>query len=388
MISLAVPARSEDMAARGKYLAIVGDCGGCHADGNGAPFIGGLPFTAAYGTIYSPNITPDKATGIGNWTADQFYRAMHDGIRADGAPLYPAFPFVYFTHVSRADSDAIFAYLKTLKPVHSVPPRNRLLFPFNIRALMWFWDAMFFDRKPYRATPAKSAQWNRGDYIVNGFGHCAACHTPKNILFGDKANKALAGETEEGWFSANLNGNTRDGLGKWSVSDIVQYLKIGRNRYASAAGAMQEKVTASTSRMNDADLNAIAVYLKNLPPIAEKPPATPNARAMQAGQTVFVEDCSACHMSAEAPHDYPQLAGGTLVMGRDPETVIRIILQGAESAVTKNAKTTFSMPSFEALSDEEVADVATYIRNVWGNRASPVSPAQVSRLRKELLTEN
>jgi mono/diheme cytochrome c family protein len=191
---------------------------------------------------------------------------------------------------------------------------------------------------------------------------------------------------QEHWFSANLNGNAHGGLGKWSEADIVQYLKTGRNRYAAAAGSMQEKVTSSTSHMRDSDLMAIATYLKSLPPILQETPPSPDARAVHAGEAVFVASCSACHLEPGAgqPRDYPDLAGDTLIMGRDPETVIRIILQGAQSARTPNAPTRFSMPGFAGLSDQDIADVATYVRNAWGNRASPVSPKAVKELRAAL----
>ena len=379
-------ADTQDAVARGKYLATLGDCAGCHTNGGGPQYIGGLPFIAAFGTLYSSNITPDKETGIGNWTADQFYQALHTGVTASGKHLYPAFPFIYFTHVTRPDSDAIYAYLRTVKPVHSIPPANKLIFPFNIRMMMVFWDTMFFDAGTFRAEPSKSAEWNRGSYIVNGFGHCAACHTPKNLLFGDEKSKALAGGTQEDWFSANLNGNMRGGLGKWSEADIVQYLKTGRNRYAAAAGSMQEKVTSSTSHMSDSDLMAIAIYLKSLAPIPQRTPPSPDTRAMQAGGDIFVASCSACHLEPGAgdPRDYPDLAGDTLIMGRDPGTVVRIVLQGAQSAKTPNASPGYSMPGFAALTDQNIADVTTYIRNAWGNRASPVLPKNVKALRETL----
>jgi mono/diheme cytochrome c family protein len=375
-----------DPVARGAYLATLGDCAACHTNGNGPAFSGGQGLSAAFGTVYSANITPDRQTGIGNWSPDQFYRAMHDGIRADGAYLYPAFPFPYFSHISRADTDAIFAYLKGLKPVHFVPPRNRLLFPINIREVMWFWDAMFLDKRRFRSDPFKSTAWNRGASIVNGLGHCAACHTPKNPLFGDETDKAFTGVILDNWFSANLTGDKRDGLGRWTVTDIVQYLKTGRNAYAVAAGSMQQVVTLSTSHMSDGDRAAIAAYLKNLPAAPEKLPPPPDPHAMQAGQVVFVESCSACHMEPGSgePRDYPKLAGDTLVVGRDPTTVVRIVLEGAQSAVIPNAKTGYSMPSFAALSDQDVADVTTYLRNTWGNKASPVSRGDVSRLRKTI----
>jgi mono/diheme cytochrome c family protein len=383
-------ASAQDIVARGKYLATLGDCAGCHTNANGPQYIGGLPFVAAFGTLYSSNITPDKATGIGNWTSDQFYQTLHTGVTADGKHLYPAFPFVYFTHITRADSDAIFAYLRTVKPVRAIPPTNKLIFPFNIRAMMEFWDVLFFDKGTFRDDSSKSAAWNRGKYIVNGFGHCAACHTPKNLLFGDEKSKALTGGIQENWFSANLNGNAHGGLGKWSAADIVQYLKTGWNKYAAAAGSMQEKVTSSTSHMSDGDLMAIAVYLKSLPPAPQKTPPAPDARAMQAGEAAFVANCSACHSEPGAgePRDYPDLAGDTLIMGRNPETVIRIVLQGAESAKTPTAPTRYSMPGFAALTDQDIADVTTYIRNAWSNRASPVSAKNVKALRKTLTAQN
>lgn len=326
-------------AERGKYLADLGDCSGCHTRQNGPAFSGGRKFTAAFGTLYSSNITPDKQTGIGGWTDTQFSRALHEGIRAHGGYLYPAFPYEYFTHIDRADTDALFAYLKTLKPVHATPTKNKLTFPFNIRAMMWFWNAMFLDKAPFHADVNKSAAWNRGAYIVTGLGHCAACHTLKNLLFGDKTDKAFTGATVAGWFSANLTGNKRDGLGRWTTADIEIYLKTGHNRYAAAAGSMQEVVSLSTSRMTDDDRAAIAAFLKSLPAAAEKPPPAPDADRMQAGEAVFVQSCSACHLRSDptSPRDYPQLGGDTLVMGRDPTTVLRIVLAGAQSAVTPRA---------------------------------------------------
>jgi mono/diheme cytochrome c family protein len=225
------PARAQDDAvARGRYLAVLGDCAGCHTAPHGAPFAGGLPFTASFGTLYSSNITPDRQTGIGNWTADQFYRALHQGIAAGGKHLYPAFPYPYFTLLDRADTDALFAFLKARKPAHSTPPENRLHFPFNIRLVMMFWNWLFLDDSRFKPDPAKSAAWNRGAFIVRGLGHCAACHTPKNILFGDETSKALTGAVEEDWYSANLTGNPHIGLGEWSKADVVRFLATGRNK--------------------------------------------------------------------------------------------------------------------------------------------------------------
>ena len=371
--------------ARGHYLVIEGDCVVCHTrpEAGSPSFAGGYPLHAAPGTVYSSNITPDKKTGIGNWTAEQFHRAMHEGIAADGRHLYPAFPYAYFTKLSRADTDAIFAYLKTVKPVSYRPPHNQLVFPANIRAGMMAWNALFLDKKPFMSDSAKSAAWNRGAEIVTGIGHCGACHSPKNFLFADKAGDNLQGNLVDGWYAPNLTGARPDGLGGWTAQDIVQFLKTGRNAHAWSAGSMQQVIEKSTSRMTDDDLNAIATYLKSLPPVAGKPPQAPEAAQMQNGQAIFVARCSVCHTQTSAK-GYPTLAGNSLVQARNPGTILHIILRGASSAKTRTGGSGFSMPAFPVLTDKELADVATYLRNSWGNRAGPVSTSDVRSLRKVL----
>jgi mono/diheme cytochrome c family protein len=385
-LAAAHAARAQDVVVHGRYLAAVGDCTGCHASAGGSGYSGGQPLTAAFGTVYSSNITPDRQTGIGNWTQQQFYEAMHDGVRADGANLYPAFPYAYFSHISRADSDAIFAYLQTVPRVRALPPPNHLLFPLNIRAVVWFWNALFLDKSPFVADAAKSSAWNRGAELTNGLGHCGGCHTPKNMLFGDEINKAFTGANLDHWFAANLTAAPLDGLGRWSQGDIVEYLKTGRNAHAAAAGSMQEVVTRSTSHLSDEDLTAIATYLTSLPAVVGSNPAQPDARAMQAGEAVFAQSCAVCHLAENpgTPPEYPKLAGNPLVEERNPETVLRVILQGAQSSATANAATGYSMPGFPAFDDQDIADVATYIRNTWGNHASPVSRDDVGDLRKAL----
>lgn len=378
--------------SRGRYLAILGDCAGCHTREHGPAFAGGLPFQARFGTVYSTNITPDRKTGIGSWTADQFYRALHEGIAADGHHLYPAFPYVYFSRISRQESDDLFAFLRSLTPVSQPPTPNKLMFPFNIRAGLIFWNWLYLPKAPPKIDPAASASWKRGEYIVNGLGHCAGCHTPKDILFGDIKDKYLTGAVVDNWYAANLTGNPHAGLGKWNHDDVVRFLATGRNKYATAAGNMQEKVTLSTSHMTDQDRAAIATYLKSL--TADQPQAVHVAEPAQMaeGQATFVARCQGCHQPPGQPDqagagplpDYPKLAGDTLILGRDPTTVVRIILQGAESPVTPDEKTTYSMPAFATLSDEQIAAVATYIRNSWGNRAEPVMPHKVNTLRAEL----
>jgi len=389
---LVLPAHAEDAVSRGRYLAILGDCAGCHTAAHGPAFAGGLPFHAQFGTVYSTNITPDKTTGIGAWSAEDFYRALHSGIAPGGKHLYPALPYVYFTRITRQDSNDLFAYLKTLKPVRRPPTPDKLLFPFNLRFGLAFWNALYLDKTTPAIPPDAGAAWKRGEYLVNGLGHCGGCHTPKDILFGDIKSRSLTGGTVDHWFAANLTGNPTDGLGKWNHDDVVRFLATGRNRYATAAGSMQEKVTSSTSHMTDADRDAIATYLKSLAPAGPQASRPAQTQQIAAGEAVFVARCKACHQPPGQPDqpgpgplpDYPKLAGDTLVLGRDPTTVLRIILQGASAPVTPNAPGTYSMPAFATLSDRQVADVATYIRGSWGNHASPVSRTDVKRLRAAL----
>jgi len=346
-LCLTVPAQALDAASRGQYLAILGDCAGCHTRAHGPAYSGGLPFNAQFGTVYSTNITPDRDTGIGTWNAGQFYRALHEGVAADGRHLYPAFPYIYFTRISRRDSNDLFAFLKTLKPVRQEPTPNQLIFPFNLRWGLIFWNWLYLPKAP-PPDSTRSAQWKRGEYLVNSLGHCAGCHTPKNLLFGDIREKALSGGLVDNWYAANLTGGAVDGLGKWSQDDLVKYLATGRNKYATAAGNMQEKVTLSTSHMSDNDRTAIAAYLKSFPPRKTAESKTPAAQQMASGEALFVQRCKTCHQPPGQPDqpgpgalpDYPKLAGDTLILGRDPTTVLRIILEGAAAPVTPNVHAT------------------------------------------------
>lgn len=376
------PAAAQDQVRHGAYLAILGDCNGCHSMPHQPAFSGGYPFTVPFGTLYSTNITPDHDTGIGGWSSDQFYRALHDGISANGSHLYPAFPYIYFTRISRADSDALLAYLKTLKPVHRPPTPNKLIFPFNIRLLMVFWNWLYLDKTPFQPDRGKSEAWNRGKWLVTGLGHCEACHTPKDIMFGDEKSRAFSGEVLENWYAANLNSNPRDGLGKWSEADLAHYLLTGHNQYATAVGSMWEKVDLSTSKMTDADRAAIATYLKSLPRKPQPPFETPQLEQMRRGKGVFEAHCANCHTAPGTQDKYPQLAGDTLVMGHDPTTVVRVILEGG--ALPKAPPQIKPMPAFDWLSDGDIADVATYIRNAWGNSGPQVTATQVLRLRRDI----
>jgi mono/diheme cytochrome c family protein len=384
---------SESHAAdvqRGRYLAVLGDCAGCHTKPQGAAYAGGLPFNTPFGTIYSTNITSDARTGIGNWSEADFYRALHEGIAPGGKHLYPAFPYVYFARVTRADTDDLFAFLKTLKPVNQSPTPNRMTFPMNLRIGLIFWNWLYFDKTPPKVPADTSQAWKRGEYIVHGLGHCAACHTPKTALFGDQTGKPLAGALVDNWFANSLAGEKGDGLGAWTHADVVQFLKTGVNRHATAAGSMLEKVTSSTSRMTLQDLGAIASYLKSLPPQRTTTAEQPRREQMERGHDLYQAHCQTCHgedgkeRSGKAAAGYPGLAGDSLVMGRDPTTVLRIILTGGAAPKTPGPQPERPMPPFSHLDNGQVADMASYVRNAWGNRAPPVDATQVHNLRRAL----
>jgi mono/diheme cytochrome c family protein len=376
-----------DLIRRGRYLAIASDCASCHTRRGGHPFEGGLGLQTPFGIIYSANITSDRDTGIGNWTAGEFYRALHLGRSRDRGRLYPAMPYPHFDAIPHADSDAILAYLKTVPPVHYAPPANRLPFPLNIRLAMIGWNALNFSPHGFRADPGRSAEWNRGAYLVQGPEHCGACHTPKNVLGAELNSQAYRGTAIENWVAPDLTGNPRTGLGRWSPAEIVEFLKTGRNAHANASGLMGEVVAYSTSLLSDSDLSAIATYLKSLPPSPDVPSPPPDASAMRAGSQVFFDACTACHLAGGRgqPGMFPPLRGSAIAQQNDPTSVIRLVLGGTRTAPTRSRPSFQSMPSFAwKLSDQEIADVATYVRNSWGNRAPPVDAHQVAALRSKL----
>jgi mono/diheme cytochrome c family protein len=371
----------------GQYLVRVGDCASCHTK-QGGPFLaGGFGLNTPFGVIYSTNLTSDRNTGVGDLTSDQFYAALHDGVGPHGGAIYPAMPYPYTTHVTRADSDAILAFLKTVPPVNATRPANGLSFPFNIRFLVNGWNLLFFDKGEFKPDTSKSTEWNRGAYLVTGLGHCGACHTPKNALAGDRTSQPLHGGTLDNWVAPDLTANARTGLGSWSIDDVVEYLKTGRNAHANAGGSMAEVVSFSTSLLTDADLHAIAVYLKEQPANPDVSSPEPDATAMMRGAAVYSDACTSCHMEKGVgqPRFFPPLGNNAVAQQADPTSLIHMILAGDRSAVTDTRPSPLSMPSFAwKLTDQQVADVATFLRNSWGNHASAVDAKAVADLRKNL----
>jgi mono/diheme cytochrome c family protein len=381
------PSAAAAIVARGKELALAADCAGCHAADPGKPFAGGKRIDTPFGAIYSPNLTPDRDTGLGAWSDEQFYRALHEGVAPDGSRYYPAFPYPNFTKITRDDVLAIRAYLATLAPVHNTRPPAQLRWPLNYRVVMRGWNLLFFRPGTFQPNPQASEAWNRGAYLVEGAAHCGACHTPKNMFGADKRGQPYGGGQVQGWFAPRLDSAERSGLKSWSVDDIVEYLQSGRNGRSHADGLMAEVVLNSTAQMSDADVRAIAVYLKDLPAGAPEPVVAPPPQAdMAAGAAVYAHACIACHEAdgSGAPRIYPPLPGNAGVQSADPLSTLRIILDGAETLTTPRAPNTGSMPAYgEKLSDAEIADVATYIRNSWGNAAPAATPAQVAKARQE-----
>ena len=382
---------------RGRYLVAAGDCAACHTDERGQPFAGGRPIPTPFGTIYSTNITPDPQTGIGNWTSDDFYRAMHEGMAPGNRHLYPAFPYPWYTKLTRADVDDIRAFLAALAPVKHDNKAPELPWPFDMREVMAGWNMLYFKEGTFKSNPQKSAEWNLGAYLVEGLGHCGACHSPKNFAGAPKRDKAFQGGYGENWYATSLGGDLHDGLGQWSTDDIVQYLKTGVNKRAAAFGPMAEVVHNSTQHLDEKDLHAMAVYLKDLPPHESPANATPASAAngnttdadrVARGHGLYIDDCAGCHMEngEGIAGVFPPLKGNNVVQSKDPETVVHVILSGAKTAVTRQDPTGLAMPAFDwKLSNEQVADLVTYLRSAWGNHGDPLDAGKVADTRTTLV---
>jgi mono/diheme cytochrome c family protein len=361
---------------------------------NGKPFSGGRAMPTPFGNLYVPNITPDDETGIGKWNADEFYRMMHTGISRDGTMLYPAMPFAAYTQVTRADSDAIFAYLMSVPPVRQENRKHELRFPFNKRELLIGWRTLYFKEGEYQPDPKQSEQWNRGAYLVEGLGHCSMCHTAINALGGSKESQEFEGGMipNQNWYAPSLTSNREAGLGEWDLKDIADLLQVGVSKRATVYGPMAEVVYNSLQYMTDADAEAMAVYLKTLPKRDADPLPTSQARlvqptVMENGRKIYDKQCALCHGADGKGHPpaYPPLAGNQSITMTSPVNSIRMVLNGGYAPGTKKNPRPHGMPPFShILDDEEVAAVVTYIRVAWDNSGAPVAAAQVPELRKLL----
>lgn len=366
--------------AQGAYLARAGNCMACHTAQGGAPYAGGNALSTPFGTMYGPNLTPDKATGLGEWTADDFWRAMHNGKSKDGSFLYPAFPYPNYTKVTRADSDAIYAFFRTLTPIRQENRQHQLRFPYNQRGLLAFWRTLYFTPGEYQQEPLQGAEWNRGAYLVQGLGHCSACHSARNALGASLGEDRLGGGMvgDVGWHASGLGG-PRD------VRELAELLHTGVSDRNAVYGPMAEVVKGSLQHLDTRDISAIAGYLVTLPapdPVTENVNSSQLAAAettLKLGRKIYEKQCASCHgeQGEGVPKVYPRLAGEPATASSN---AIRMVVHGGFAPGTAGNPRPYSMPPFGGtLSDTEIAAVLSYTRTSWGNRASLVQPHQVAR---------
>ncbi|SOD30143.1 Cytochrome c, mono- and diheme variants [Variovorax sp. YR752] len=393
-----LPAQAEAFAAtpqlveRGRYLALAGNCAGCHTTRGGQPYAGGLPIETPFGTIYSSNLTPDDKAGIGGWSSAHFWRAMHNGRSKDGRLLYPAFPYPNFTQVTREDSDAIYAYLRSVPPAAEPNKAHRLRFPYDTQAALAVWRVLSFKPEPFVANAGKPAEWNRGAYLVNGLGHCIACHGSRNSLGATETKLGLSGGliAVENWYAPSLNDPHEAGVADWPAADVVALLKSGVAPRGSVMGPMADVVFRSTQYLSEADLTAMASYLKDLPDapkpeadaVIAKAPIRRDAGTMTRGAKIYDQRCAYCHgdQGQGAAGAYPPLAGNRAVNMARPTNLIQVIAHGGFLPSTPGNPRSYGMPPFgQTLDAAEVAAVLTYVRGSWGNDSAPVTQLDTMR---------
>ena len=381
---------------RGAYLARAADCSACHTAPGGKEYAGGLGFKLPFGTLYSTNITPDKETGIGNYSDQDFLGAVHRGVRRDGARLYPAMPFTSYTYMTDADALAIKAYLFSLPPVRASIPANTLTFPFNQRWSMIFWSALFNPDRRFEPDSSKSPDWNRGAYLTEAMAHCGECHTPRNLAFALNNRQKFAGAVTAGWRAFNISSDKNTGVGAWSDDDLVSYLSIGHaDGHGTASGPMGEAVDHSLSHLGQEDIRAVVAYLRTVPAIASPdlpatlaPPAPASHRdgrgtADPRGKIVFEGACVGCHgWTGESPlSPFATLTGAWAVNDPSAANVAQIVISGTKRTMPPGA---ISMPAFGAThSDAEIAAVANYVTARFGSKASQLTAKDVAELRKQ-----
>jgi mono/diheme cytochrome c family protein len=385
------------LVERGAYLARAADCMACHTTNDGKAYAGGLGFKLPFGTLYSTNITPDKETGIGNYSDQDFLNAVHRGIRRDGARLYPAMPFASYTYMTDADALAIKAYLFSLPPVRAAAPENTLMFPFNQRWTVSFWSALFNPDTRFEPDTSKSPEWNRGAYLAEALAHCGECHTPRNLAFALDNRQKFAGAVTAGWRAFNISSDKNTGVGAWSDEDLVSYLSIGHaDGHGTASGPMGEAVDHSLSFLTQPDIRAMVAYLRTVPAIASTDlPATPAPPAPAShrdggstpdprGKMVFEGACVSCHgWTGESPiSPFATLTGAWAVNDPSATNVVQIVISGTERHVPEGA---VSMPAFGSThSDAEIAAVANYVTARFGAKASQLTAKDVAELRAQV----
>lgn len=399
----AVATPSPDLIAKGKYIARAADCVACHSVPGGKPFAGGLKMGTPLGAIYTTNITPDPTTGIGRYTLADFDRAVRHGVAANGHRLYPAMPYPSYSKMSDADVRALYAYF-----MHEVAPAvvankpSEIPSPWNIRWPIALWNLVFAPDTPYVPVKTQDAEWNRGAYLVQGPGHCGSCHTPRGAAFNEKAMDQggklyLSGALLDGWYAPSLRNDPNTGIGRWSEADIYAFLKNGRNGHGVVFGSMLDAYNNSTQFLTDADLHAIAYYLKSLPgdPARDGKPwaysgatladLTPAKRGSVPGAQTFAAKCSFCHKAdgkGQSPW-IPALAGSTSSLVPDAASQINIVLNGSGRVMANGMPDSYRMPPYRAqLSDKEVAQALSFVRSAWGNHGGPVTAKAVADLRK------
>ncbi|NWB71144.1 cytochrome c [Pseudomonas sp. G5001] len=405
--SCSVSAAETDLVKQGEYLARAGDCVACHTAKGGKPFAGGLPMETPIGTIYSTNITPDK-TGLGDYSFEDFDQAVRHGVAKNGSTLYPAMPYPSYARVSESDMQALYAYfMKGVEPVAQVNKDSDIPWPLSMRWPLAGWRWMFAPKvEDYKAQAGADPVISRGAYLVEGLGHCGACHTPRALTMQEKSLSAsdgsafLSGSAPlEGWIAKSLRGDHKDGLGSWSEDQLVQFLKTGRSDRSAVFGGMSDVVVHSMQYMSEEDLTAIARYLKSLPAVDPKDqPHQYDKQVADAlwkgddskpGASVYIDNCAACHRTDGHGYTrvFPALAGNPVLQTADATSLINIVLNGGTLPATHTAPSTFTMPAFAwRLSDQEVADVVSFVRDSWGNKGETVKASQVKDLRKDAVT--
>jgi mono/diheme cytochrome c family protein len=391
-------AGTPEQVAHGERLARIGNCATCHTVRGGVTYAGGRGIATPFGTVYAGNLTPDDATGLGRWSADHFWRALHNGRSADGRLLYPAFPYPDFTRVTRADSDAIYFYLRSLAPVRQTNRPHALQSPYDTQAAVAVWRALFFRPGTYEPDPTRTPLWNRGAYLVRGLGHCAACHGGRNFLGATpQGGMSLGGGLIPmlNWYAPALTAPDQAGLADWSEAEIVALLRDGTSARGSAIGPMADVVLRSTQHWAAQDLSAVATFLKSLP--QQLPRKREVARAdpaqLELGVRLYERHCAGCHgddgrgaTTRQGAPAHPALVGNRTVTMDPPANLVRAILHGGYLPATAGNPRPFGMPPFAlVLNDAEVAAVATWLRQGWGRRAKAVTALEVTRHRGGLV---